>query len=301
MEFKKYQHIERFGTDEVDGIEIGKCYIFPKIDGTNSSVWINNGELKAGSRNRELTLEKDNAGFYAWVLNNKEMFMPYFEKHPTHRLYGEWLVPHTLKNYRDSAWRNFYIFDVATDGENDTVEYLPYDIYKEFLEEFNLEYIVPQKIITNPTIDDLNWELEQNHYLMAKSDDVGEGIVIKNYDFYNKYSRQTWAKIVRSEFKERHYKTMGVPEKVTKLIEEEIAQEFVTTALVEKEKSKIENECGGWSSKYIARLLSVIYYSIASEDMWHILKKYKNPKIDFKLLNNFIIKEIKNKCPTIFG
>lgn len=301
MEFKKYQHIERFGTDEVDGIEIGKCYIFPKIDGTNSSVWINNGELKAGSRNRELTLEKDNAGFYAWVLSNKEMFMPYFEKHPTHRLYGEWLVPHTLKNYRDSAWRNFYIFDVATDGENDTVEYLPYDIYKEFLEEFNLEYIVPQKIITNPTIDDLNWELEQNHYLMAKSDDVGEGIVIKNYDFYNKYSRQTWAKIVHSEFKERHYKTMGVPEKVTKLIEEEIAQEFVTTALVEKEKSKIENECGGWSSKYIARLLSVIYYSIVSEDMWHILKKYKNPKIDFKLLNNFIIKEIKNKCPTIFG
>lgn len=301
MEFKKYQHIERFGTDEVDGIEIGKCYIFPKIDGTNSSVWINNGELKAGSRNRELTLEKDNAGFYAWVLSNKEMFIPYFKKHPTHRLYGEWLVPHTLKNYRDSAWRNFYIFDVATDGENDTVEYLPYDIYKEFLEEFNLEYIVPQKIITNPTIDDLNWELEQNHYLMAKSDDIGEGIVIKNYDFYNKYSRQTWAKIVRSEFKERHYKTMGVPEKVTKLIEEEIAQEFVTTALVEKEKSKIENECGGWSSKYIARLLSVVYYSIINEDMWHIVKKYKNPKIDFKLLNNFIIKEIKVKCPTIFG
>ena len=301
MEFKKYQHIERFGTDEVDGIEIGKCYIFPKIDGTNSSVWINNGELKAGSRNRELTLEKDNAGFYAWVLSNKEMFMPYFEKHPTHRLYGEWLVPHTLKNYRDSAWRNFYIFDVATDGENDTVEYLPYDIYKEFLEEFSLEYIVPQKIITNPTIDDLNWELEQNHYLMAKSDDVGEGIVIKNYDFYNKYHRQTWAKIVRSEFKERHYKTMGTPEKVTKLVEEEIAQEFVTTALVEKEKSKIENECGGWSSKYIARLLSVVYYSIINEDMWHIVKKYKNPKIDFKLLNNFIIKEIKVKCPTIFG
>jgi len=34
MEFRKYQHIERFGTDEVDGIEFGKCYIFYKIDGT---------------------------------------------------------------------------------------------------------------------------------------------------------------------------------------------------------------------------------------------------------------------------
>ena len=32
MEFRKYQHIERFGTDEVDGIEIGTTYVFPKID-----------------------------------------------------------------------------------------------------------------------------------------------------------------------------------------------------------------------------------------------------------------------------
>ena len=32
MDFRKYQHIERFGTTEVDGIELGKCYVFPKID-----------------------------------------------------------------------------------------------------------------------------------------------------------------------------------------------------------------------------------------------------------------------------
>lgn len=31
-EFIKYPHLERFGTDEVDGINIGTCYIFPKID-----------------------------------------------------------------------------------------------------------------------------------------------------------------------------------------------------------------------------------------------------------------------------
>ena len=59
MEFKKYQHLERFGTTEVNGIEDGMCYIFPKIDGTNSSVWFNDG-LQAGSRKRHLTLESDN-------------------------------------------------------------------------------------------------------------------------------------------------------------------------------------------------------------------------------------------------
>jgi hypothetical protein len=34
-DFVKYQHIERYGVDEVNGIDIGTCYIFPKIDGTN--------------------------------------------------------------------------------------------------------------------------------------------------------------------------------------------------------------------------------------------------------------------------
>ena len=47
MEFKKYMHIERLGTDEVEDIEFGECYIFYKLDGTNGSVWLDNGELKA--------------------------------------------------------------------------------------------------------------------------------------------------------------------------------------------------------------------------------------------------------------
>ena len=73
MNFKEYQHIERFGTDEVEDIEIGICYIFPKIDGTNSSIWLDNGELKGGSRKRVLSLENDNAGFYAYASQKKEL------------------------------------------------------------------------------------------------------------------------------------------------------------------------------------------------------------------------------------
>ena len=62
MEFKKYQHVERFGAIETNGIEYGMCYVFPKIDGTNSQLWMDGG-LHAGSRNRELSLDNDNAGF----------------------------------------------------------------------------------------------------------------------------------------------------------------------------------------------------------------------------------------------
>lgn len=37
MEFKKYMYIERFSTDEVQGIELGKCYIFPILFAINKS------------------------------------------------------------------------------------------------------------------------------------------------------------------------------------------------------------------------------------------------------------------------
>ena len=46
MNFRKYQHIERFGTTEVQDIEIGECYIFPKIDGCftyNAQVMLADG------------------------------------------------------------------------------------------------------------------------------------------------------------------------------------------------------------------------------------------------------------------
>ena len=71
--FRKYQHLERFGTTEVEQIELGECFIFPKIDGTNASVWITNGVLQAGSRTRKLSLESDNAGFYGWVLKQDNL------------------------------------------------------------------------------------------------------------------------------------------------------------------------------------------------------------------------------------
>lgn len=39
MNYKKYQHIEKLGTSEVEGILKGKCHLFYKIDGTNSSIF----------------------------------------------------------------------------------------------------------------------------------------------------------------------------------------------------------------------------------------------------------------------
>lgn len=301
MEFKKYQHIERFGTVEVDGIGIGTCYVFPKIDGTNSSVWLGGDGMHAGSRNRELTFDKDNAGFYNSIIGDQRIHN-YLTKHPTHRLFGEWLVPHSIKTYRDDAWRKFYIFDVCVDADNETgLEYLPYEVYKPLLDEFELDYLVPLKIIKNPRLDDLIACCNENNFLIKDGEGVGEGIVVKNYDFYNRFQRQTWAKIVTSEFREQHHKKMGAPIKENRLVEEDIVEAFVTSAFVEKEYAKIVNENDGWSSKMIPRLLNTVYYELIVEEMWNILKKFKNPVIDFKALHTFTITRIKQVKPDIFG
>lgn len=300
MEFKKYQHVERFGNEEVQGIELGKVLVFPKVDGTNSQVWLDDeGNLKAGSRNRELSLEKDNAGFYKFALEN-ENIKKYLEKHPTHRLYGEWLVPHSLKTYRDDAWRRFYIFDVCLDKENDGVEYIPYDIYKPLLDEFNLDYIPPIVSLTNGDYEKFIKSLEQNTFMIKDGQGNGEGIVIKNYDFYNKYKRQTWAKIVTNEFKEKHKRTMGYNEIETKMIEQSIVDDFCTEAFIEKEFSKIVNEQEGWTNKCIPMLLGRVFSELIKEESWNILKKFKNPTINYKTLNALVISKVKMTKKEIF-
>lgn len=300
MKFKKYQHVEKFGNTEVEDIEIGKCLVFPKVDGTNSSVWLDEGELRAGSRTRELTLEKDNAGFYKYALSN-ENIKKYLDKHPNHRLYGEFLVPHSLKTYRSDAWRKFYIFDVCLD-KDDTVEYLQYDDYKPLLEEFNLDYIPPIAKIKNGSYENFIRCLEQNIFLIQDGNGVGEGVVIKNYNFYNQYGRQTWAKIVTSEFKEKHAKTMGYPEINNEyIVEEKIVNNFCTSAFIEKEFAKLVNERGEWNNRNIPEFLGRVWYEFIKEECWNFIKEYKSPTINFKLLNNLVIKKIKEVKKDIFS
>ena len=90
MEFKKYQHLERIGTVEVEGIEQGTCYCFPKLDGSNGSIWLSDDNtLGCGSRNRELSMDDDNAGFMAWAVNQPSI-LRFHKAHPNIRLFVEW-------------------------------------------------------------------------------------------------------------------------------------------------------------------------------------------------------------------
>ena len=295
MSFIKYQHLERYGNTEVEGIEVGTCYVFPKIDGTNGSVWWDGG-VKAGSRNRELALDNDNAGFMNAMVADVAIFDLLY-RNPDIILYGEWLVPHTLKTYNDDAWRKFYVFDVY---DRNKERLLSYDEYSAGLIAAGINVIAPIAIIKNGTEAHFTECLSKAHYLVKDGEGAGEGVVIKNYDYKNKYDRQTWAKIVTNEFKAKHHIAMGAPVVGCEIVEEKIVAKYVTQALVDKVVAKITNEMEGWSSKYIPRLIHTVYYDLVTEETWNFVKEFKNPKVDFKVLSHYVTAKIKELKKELF-
>lgn len=303
--FKEYQHIERFSADETEGIELGTTHVFPKIDGTNASIWYgddsswNEFKINCGSRSRIISIQNDNQGFAKYVFANIHKFVAYFEKNPHHRLFAEFLVPHTLKTYRDSAWNKPYVFDVTV-GNEESFEYLPYERYVPLLEEVGIDYIQLLATGKNIKYEQLIDLLEKNTFLIEDGRGVGEGIVIKNYDYRNKYGRQTWAKIVRTEFREEHVRAMGGSVIGGGIIEEELASKFCTDEFVKKEYAKIVADKGGWSSKYIPELLGRVYHEFVAENIWAMIKHKKNLVINFNVLQRMVIARIKQALPEVF-
>lgn len=299
--FKKYQHVERLESDEVSGLLNGTCYIFPKIDGTNGSIWLDpeSKNVHAGSRKRCLVGEKDNFDFYTNYILQKhyEEFSEFFLECPNLRLFGEYLISHSLKTYRDDAWHKFYIFDVFSDSEE---SYLHYDEYIQYLAPFDFEVIPPLAIVENPVQEDLYRVLENNTYLIKDGEGLGEGIVIKNYDFVNEWGRTVWGKLVRTVFKEEHKKEFGVAHWARKTpTEAQISEIYVTTGRVEKTFAKMKAD-GPWRSNRIPELFGRVYHDIVTEEMWEIIKKWKDPIINFRRLRSCIVNDVKKVKPEIF-
>lgn len=305
MTFRKYMHLEKFGNEEVEGIELGRVYVFPKIDGTNASVWTEKGEfgysVRAGSRTRELSEDSDNAGFCEWVHSDRDAAQElrlFCLSYPQLYVYGEWLVPHTFKGYRQDAWKRLYVFDVYN---SETDQYLSYDDYKPLLDEFGIEYIPPLAVVNNGSYENFLNFLDKNKYLCPDDGEPGEGVVLKNYDYYNKFGRQVWAKIIRQEFKDAHNKAMGAPEiNASKMNEERILDKALTQAFLDKEVAKLVNYEHGWDSKLIPKLFGVVYYTLIKEELWECLKEINFGAVNFKTLKALMIMRIKQMRKDLF-
>ena len=319
-QFRRYDHIERLGHPEVSDIDVGLVHVFPKLDGTNASVWLDaDSRVQCGSRNRVLSLEKDNHGFCEWVHSDDVRAVALrmvVQGSPSRVIYGEWLVPHSIKTYRQDAWRRFWVFDVY---DHAIGRYVPWPDYGAAFEAAGLDVIHPICTAENPSQAQLTGILEQNTFLVQDGAGVGEGVVIKNFDWTNKYGRQPWAKCVRNEFREANAKAFGVKhvagEKVT---EQEAVLQLATEAFIRKTWVKVVvltaqdlgTELGSGPleeafiqanrGKLIPRFLGTLYHDFLTEEIWTIAKRWKNPALDLGKLNKLLTIRAKAVMAEVF-
>ena len=99
------------------------------------------------------------------------------------------------------------------------------------------------------------------------------------------------AKIVAQEYLE--HKGNSQKEKQVQVregLEHDIAMAFISSADCEKCKQKImvANNLEEWENtgKYIGMFLNMLYTDLIQEEMLSIIRRFKNPVIDFGILKN---------------
>ncbi len=258
-EQKKYHSVERYGKSNNEISTRGNIVVWEKIDGSNASFKRVGNEIQTFSRNLELTGLDGLGGFRAWVLQNIDV-----EKLEQDFLYfGEWSNPHKI-NYGDNL-KKFFLFDVYDLAE---LKYLGIEFIREEAEHIGL------------TLAPIFYEGEfvsEEHLQsfvgksMLAPDGVGEGVVVKNYDYVDKHGNQHFTKIVSKHFQEisgvKVKEMKSKPDVVTQFIDN-----TVTQARIEKMLYKLVDE-------------GHLKEDFAIEDMGTILK----------LLGNSVFEDVMNE------
>lgn len=143
VEFEEFTKIARLSRD---------CTVTEKIDGTNAQVYVGeDGEVRAGSRNRWLTVADDNFGFAHWVAEHEDELR---QGLGIGRHFGEWWGSGIQRRY-GLDHKRFSLFNVArwvdTHGnhalQNEKQSYAPACchvvpiLYKGIFETKAIEYL----------------------------------------------------------------------------------------------------------------------------------------------------------------
>lgn len=310
MSFIRYQHVERLDSSSSEGLLDGTCHVFPKMDGSNMCAYTEDGIIRTMSRNRTL----EGMEPFAVFVDGHDGIKRFLHDFPGLRLYGEWMVPHTVRSYVPEVWNRWFVFDVCAEDTEAVYDvdgihleasgrmYIPYEEYVPILEKYGIEYIPLICRMNNPEPSELmRISDEDNDWMMAEG--PGEGIVIKRYGFVNKFGRINWAKVISRRFSEFKIASRGQrhEDKVDgSTIEHEIALHFITPDLVNKEYSKIV-ELAEDERIIPGRLLTTVWYCLLTECMYDVVKKYGKPVIDFGLLRRECIVATKMIRPEVYG
>lgn len=272
----RYQHVERLGHQEVQGLlDHGEVIVQEKIDGANLTVaWDDEDGLIVASRNQAIYAKGDHLkafnGASEYILG-LPMVVEYV-KQTGAILRGEWLVRHTIM-YHEAAFGHFYVFDV----QNREGEYVHPDHWKEHLTVAGLKVVPEIGRFSGPADPETISALSQGESLIGGKE--REGIVVKAYGFKNRYGRVTWGKVVSADFKERAAAKFGANRFESK--EAKFVADCVTSSLVHKIIDKINDENGTVSVRDMARVIQTAWYDAFKEELWDFVKDNKVKSFDF--------------------
>lgn len=287
---KNYWKIHALHKEECEGILNWLCYIQEKIDGANASVWNESGVLHCWSRTRDLTLAGDGFnGFIEYVTLSQEWegIRKYLKEYPQHRLYGEWLVKHTI-NYNEVNYKHFYLFDIE-DGEWNRIDI---NLVINIADEYHIKCAEVFLLKSDPTLDDI-----KRYAWLTKLWDKWEGVVIKNPYFINKFGNRQYAKYVTQDFKEDNAIVFGGNNKSSeKYCEQYYVNKFVSIPRVQKIMQKIFSSTDEKPDmKHIPRIMESVFYDVISEEWYTIAKEMakKNKYFDFNGFKTLVDKKSK--------
>lgn len=234
-DFKKYTDVVRLGHKSTEGVLQPGDFITitEKVDGANVS-FIYDSEtdtVKCYSRNTELSEGNTLRGYYGWIQEN--IYPIRFKLNPNYRYYGEWLVSHTIQ-YTSESYSNFYMFNVWDEINQ---EYLSDTIMRNEAARLNLKTVA------------LFYEGEYisfEHLLsfVGKSElgaEIGEGIVVKNVSYKDRYGRQMFVKLVSDKMRETQKQKAPKNPNISSQ-EKDMIKFALTTARVEKLIHKLIDE-----------------------------------------------------------
>ena len=229
MEQKKYHSITRYGKSNNEISARGNIVVWEKLDGANASFMRDGNVLRTFSRNQELTGEDGLGGFRKWALDNIKVD----DLVEGYVYFGEFMNRHKI-DYGNNE-KKFFLYDVYDIGGE---KYLDLDIISS--EAFHLNLTLAPIFYEGEFISDEHLQSFVGKTMLAP-DGVGEGIVVKNYDYFDKHGKQHFTKIVSKHFQEisgmKVKEMKAKPDIITSFI-----QDTVTTARIEKMLYKLVDE-----------------------------------------------------------
>ncbi|WP_409174242.1 RNA ligase family protein [Brevibacillus fortis] len=237
MEQKKYTDVIRLGHQTTEGVfkEGDFIIIQEKLDGANGSFRYDEetNSIRAFSRNMELHEEENLHGFFQWTQQlPKEKIvagMVYF---------GEWLNPHKIKYPQYE--KQFFLFDMY---DTAACEYVDFAIVEREGQRLGLQLV--------PVFYQGEYQGEEHLRSFVgktalggklRDEEIGEGIVVKNADYRDRFGRQLFVKIVTDVFSEVNRQKPTKDPNQPKSEEVLFVERYVTLARVEKFLYKLIDE-----------------------------------------------------------